>query len=282
MIRALTGPAVVVLSVILLGSAIGFTAGLRAYNVHLAKLPIQAPDGRQVAFVPSETDSWIRIGADDVLSAEMVEELGTDNYLSRSYAEKDPADPGHRQIIDLHLAYYTGTIDTVPHVPERCFVAGGLLVGEGSIEMPLGLDTSGWLADPSAEGLMTARTSNRYSDRPGSRARLPRGAENLSLYVTGFQNERGEPFYAGYCFLANGGWVARAEGVRLLAFKLTDDYAYFLKVQCSSQTAGSREEFAACASSLLGELLPEIMRCVPDWTEVERGEYPEDADKNPD
>jgi hypothetical protein len=34
------------------------------------------------------------------------------------------------------------------------------------------------------------------------------------------------------------------------------------------------EELAAEASSLLGELLPEIMRCVPDWVEVEAGRYP--------
>ena len=36
----------------------------------------------------------------------------------------------------------------------------------------------------------------------------------------------------------------------------------------------SAEELAQEASSLLGELLPEIMRCVPDWVEVESGRYP--------
>jgi len=211
----------------------------------------------------------------------IVEELGTKNYLSRTYREKNPADPDHPQVIGLHLAYYTGTIEMVPHVPERCFVAGGMLVGEDSVEVPLNLDTSGWLPDPSDGDVKTARTSNRYSDRPGMRVRLPRDAENISLYVTGFQGEHGGPLYAGYCFLANGGWVARAEGVRLLAFKLTDDYAYYMKVQCSSQTARSREEYVSSASSLLDELLPEIMRCVPDWTEVRRGTYPKDAGKHP-
>jgi len=32
----------------------------------------------------------------------------------------------------------------------------------------------------------------------------------------------------------------------------------------------------ALSSSLIGELLPEISRCVPDWVKVKRGEYPAD------
>jgi len=63
--------------------------------------------------------------------------------------------------------------------------------------------------------------------------------------------------------------------VRLLAFDLRNDYAFYCKVQVSSDRAKSAEELAEWAGSLLGDLLPEIMRCVPDWAEVERGTYPE-------
>ena len=77
-------------------------------------------------------------------------------------------------------------------------------------------------------------------------------------------------------FIANGGLSTTAEGVRLLAFNLTDDYAYYLKVQFNSARATSPEELATQAGMLLDELFPDLMRCVPDWTKVVSGEYPSD------
>jgi hypothetical protein len=70
--------------------------------------------------------------------------------------------------------------------------------------------------------------------------------------------------------------VDSAEQVRLLAFNLTDDYAYYLKVQITSGGVESPQELASLAGSLLDDLLGEIMRCVPDWTEVRAGRYPPD------
>ena len=64
--------------------------------------------------------------------------------------------------------------------------------------------------------------------------------------------------------------------MRSLAFDLTSDYAYYLKVQATCGTVDSKTEHAAVSASLIGELLPEIMRCVPDWIEVEAGAYPEE------
>jgi len=275
----LLNPAMMVVVTVLVTSAIGFSTVLRAYGIHLRKSPINAPDGRTVASIPSETESWIRVGTDQIMPAEVMDELGTDNFLSRYYVEKNPGDPGNPHVIELHLAYYTGTIDTVPHVPERCFVGGGLQIGLGSKQLPLNLDDTGWIEDEDVPEdlrghIYTARTSNSYSDLRGGRVRLPRDPHDLSLLATGFKTENGRDFFSGYFFIANGGSVARAEGVRVLAFRLSDDYAYYLKVQVTSRTAGTHEELAELASSLLGELLVEIMRCVPDWVEVQTGRYP--------
>ena len=84
---------------------------------------------------------------------------------------------------------------------------------------------------------------------------------------------------AGYCFIANGGWVSSAEGVRFLAFNLTDDYAYYLKVQVGSADVESPEELAGLAGSLLDDLLGELMTCVPDWPRVMGGQWPPDNPK---
>ena len=64
--------------------------------------------------------------------------------------------------------------------------------------------------------------------------------------------------------------------MRLLAFKLEDDYAYYLKVQFTSSNVRSADELAQHASSLLGELFGDVMLCLPDWVNVQTGSYPPD------
>jgi hypothetical protein len=88
--------------------------------------------------------------------------------------------------------------------------------------------------------------------------------------------DSGKKLFAGYFFIANGGVAASAEQVRTLAFDLTSDYAYYLKVQVSSTTVSSAEELAEQSGALLSELIAEVVRCVPDWVSVESGAYPSD------
>lgn len=286
--RILLNPAFLTAVVLLAGAGLGLRAVVASRQWYLTKLPIHAEGGRAVQAIPPETERWTRVGTDRQESDAMVEELGTTNYLNRLYVSRDPV-PGigarpEPVLVDLHLAYYTGLIDTVPHVPERCMTGSGWEITGASTVVPIPLDRSRWAPDPSAppemQGrVMTARLPSdpRYTDAPGTRVRLPLDPESLSIRVTRFQNPRtGDSMYAGYFFIANGGTVASAEGVRLLAFDLRDDYAYYLKVQFSSVQARSAEELAAMAGALLDDLLPEIMRCVPDWVKVQTGEYPPD------
>lgn len=263
----------VALAVMLL-AAVGFSAGVRYFGVYLRKEAIYPRDGRRVDAIPAETQRWKRVGDDHRETAEIEETLGTKNYVSRWYRRKDES--GQSAQLELHAAYYTGGIDTVPHVPDRCLVGGGMVQSDVAMTLPLAVDRAGWVPDDEAskEGtIYTVRTSNTFSDLPGRRLRLPRGCEDIRLRIMPFTDGRVQ-IYVGYFFIANGGLVTTAEEVRQLSFDLTDDYAYFLKVQFMSPTARSAEELAAQASDLLTDLLPELMRCVPDWTEVERGEYP--------
>jgi len=62
----------------------------------------------------------------------------------------------------------------------------------------------------------------------------------------------------------------------MLAFDLSDDYAYYLKVQVTSQAVHSAEELGEVSSSLLNDLIGDIMYCLPDWVEVDRGLWPLD------
>lgn len=269
---------------VLVGGAVALGTVVSALKYHLKKTPIQVDV--KCASLPIESASWAQIGTDKIEEEAMLEVLGTHNYLSRRYLERNPADSKSPRAVELHLAYYTGMVDTVPHVPERCLVGGGWTIKSGSQTLPLKLDESSWVLDEQASAesdkgrVYTARLAmdSKYSKSPGARVRLPREADKIQLRITPFELPgTDQKMYAGYFFIANGGHVSSAEDVRLLAFNLTDDYAYYLKVQVSSIAGiNSEQDLADAASSLLSELLPEVMLCVPDWTLVQRGEYPAD------
>jgi len=278
---------VVALGVMGAGAA-GFSAAISKYRLHLNKLEIYPPKGRQLSQLPAQIPGWERIGPDQIESAEVLEVLGTENYVSRSYIETDPEDPRNPFRIEFHAAYYTGMIDTVPNVPERCFVGGGLQQSTGSRSLPIPLDTSSWSVDtgvpenPRGQSgtLYTTRLHGHpYSDAPGTRVRLPRDVtpdRPIKMRVSEFVLSENRRLYAGYFFIANGGTVPNANDVRTLAFDLTSDYAYYLKIQVTSASAGSTEELLERTASLLDGLLGELMRCTPDWVEVETGRYPDD------
>jgi hypothetical protein len=264
-------------------SAAGFGTVLHRYGILLRKEAIYPSDGRLLNSIPNELGSFRQVGADRRENPEVEKVLGTENYISRVYVENAPANGADPIVIDVHLAYYTGTIDTVPHVPDRCFVGGGMAIGEvlGNLDLPF--DQSRWRPDnflPEQSShlngsIFTARTrSNTYP-------RLPRDPSNIKMRTMKFLDREGRPFYSGYFFVANGGAVSRAEDVRRLAFNLKTRYAYYMKVQVTTSSVSSGEEFARACARLLDDLLPEAMLCAPDWVEVEAGQYPPPRDSAP-
>jgi hypothetical protein len=59
--------------------------------------------------------------------------------------------------------------------------------------------------------------------------------------------------------------------VRVLAFRPSERFAYYCKVQLNMEGSLSftQEQFLETASGFLSDFLPELMRCLPDWAEVE-------------
>ncbi|MFA6044408.1 MAG: exosortase-associated EpsI family protein [Phycisphaerales bacterium] len=263
--------------VLLLGSSLGIASAISAFKLTLRKLPIYPESRLLLTSLPTETESWIRVGADRKESAEVEEVLGTKNYVSRLYKEKNPKDKAHPMLLDLHVAYYTGMIDTVPHVPDRCFVGGGMQIGDILGDLPLPLDRSRWREDTSvrpdmAGHIFVTRSSN------GLYPRLPRDPQDIKLRTMRFVQKDGPDLFAGYFFIANGGTVAKAEEVRLLAFDLSSKYAYYAKVQVTTASVTSGEEMTKASASLLNELMGDIMTCLPDWVAVQQGDYVPAAD----
>jgi len=79
----------------------------------------------------------------------------------------------------------------------------------------------------------------------------------------------------GYFFIANGKLESTSYGVRQAAFNLTDRYAYYCKVQITKKGQVEEDDgsligpFKEQSTQLLSVLLPEVMRCLPDWPEWE-------------
>lgn len=281
------GAYVAAIAVLVVG-AVAFSAYLNAAGIRLEKEAIYAADGLVLRSLPRsfpERDPvWRDTGEVESMSAEVLAELGSDNWVTRWFERVPESEDDERLVVQLHAVYYTGLIDTVPHVPERCFVGGGLVRVPGStrvVDVPLDLDRLipdlDYLAEQREAGVaeddLETILMGRGTEVP-NRIRLPRGVENLRMNITEFSAGGDQSIFAGYFFITNGQVVPLAEQVRTAGFNLQTEYAYYMKVQFLSQHVGSAEELASAAASMLDEMLPEIMRRTPDWIEVEAGRYP--------
>lgn len=269
-------------------AAIAFGAAVNKYKLMLNKEAIQAPQNRQFIALPSETPNWLQVGQDRRESPEVEETLGTKNYVSRVYVPKGPEGKpveGEKNVVEFHAAYYTGMIDTVPHVSDRCFIGAGMTLASSAKDVPVPIDMERWrkvetdVPKVLEDRLFRARMPN-WSDRPGSEIFTTFDPSKLVLHSFKFIDPKGREVYSGYFFIANGGVVSRAEDVRLLAFDLRNKYAYYAKLQFTSTTVKSQEELGEVAGSILSDLLPDVMLCVPPWQDVERGTYPPAANRS--
>jgi hypothetical protein len=252
--------------------AVGLRAAVVSLDVYLRKLPVEPREN--LTNISTSLGDW-QARADRRYTAELLEELGTDVYLERIYVLEgdDEVDP-----IQLHITYYTGMIDAVPHVPDRCLVAAGYNARSTPVNMPLDLSRGRWGADPEAidsDGapwptLTYARTTG-IGTTEAVTVHMPTGDFELRTTEFSHGDHLDRRVYAGYLFLANGRIAVTPEEVKLLAFKRSERYAYYCKVQLTMH--GDRdltaEQFVARAADFLDALLPELMRCLPDWPEVQ-------------
>lgn len=265
--------ALVALVVVLMAGGIGFRLAAGMLSVYLSKEPVELR--AHFDTIPRRLGDWTAEGDSRKFDAAMEEELGTDLYLDRTYA--NPANPAMPELM-LHIAYYTGMIDAVPHVPDRCLVAGGLDAEARPVNLPLAIDTAAW---PRSETLVNRASGLPYPvlERldPVTRRRVPvlMPIGDLQLRSSEFRSTRspGVAIRAGYFFIANGRVAVTPEQVKSLAFQPSEKHAYYCKVQVLAQGTDLTEAaFVEAAADLIESLLPELMNCLPDWAEIERGE----------
>lgn len=258
---------------VLLVCAGGFNAAARSLQLHFRKqavpLPVRSLDDKVEGLPATIGGRWLQVTDDQPLTADVEHVLGTKQYLTRLYVDlrsprapsadalkdRDPAKIGpliedlrrhHPEaILHAHLTYYTGLVDTVAHIPDRCMVADGY--------QPAGHDK---VAGPA-----------EYADGK---------TRDLAFRFITFEDITGRSRVTrnvGYLFRVNGRYTDDPLGVRSELQKLWERYGYYAKIELMTEQpgkadAGARGRSTKAMSEFLSALVPEVERRLPDWQKV--------------
>lgn len=151
-------------------------------------------------------------------------------------------------VVRLHVAYYTGLVDTVAHIPDRCYVADGF--EPSSYELVPG--PIGTLADGSPR--QAGFRFINFEDASG------RGRVSCSV---------------GYLFHVNGAYESDPLAVREKLQSLLEKYGYYAKVELMVTglpgDAAGRAAAAGAMKDFMAAALPDVERALPDWQVVTTG-----------
>lgn len=250
-----------VVAVVVLGlAAVGLNAATSFLELYFKKLPVELT--LPLKEIPGQFGPWKQVFADKPLEGDIEHELGTNEYVFRLYADTrvvrpealegledpDPAkrESAHRALmaqqqqrpdafVNMAVTYYTGMVDTVAHIPDRCYVADGFQPSEYEIVT--------WQAGGKPVG---ARFIN-FEDQTA------RGTVNRNV---------------AYFFHVNGVYETDPiTGVRLRLQDLRERRGYYAKVELMTQ--GLKAPTASkVMEDFLGAALPSVERCLPDWEKV--------------
>lgn len=229
----------------------------------LIKEPLELREPLTTLGVSRPVGTWKMVRLESRLPEEIEEKLGTLNYVTATFQDLSWPEDKSGGFIQVHLAYYTGGIDLVAHVPTRCFVAGGAIYRTEETVV-LSLDPDRYR--PAAEGPGYFALAGTATD--GTRVRVPQ----LNLPVTRFtfsppENPR-RNFHVLYFFSANGSFYHSPKQVRRLAIDPRDRYAYYCKIELRPLGIEDPQLAQQRCTDLLDDLMPQIMARLPDWYAV--------------
>ena len=258
-----------VVGAVLLAAALGLQVAVASLELHFKKQPVPLAAPLTEA-VPRELGPWRFVGFDEPMSHAIEEAMGTELYLQRPYVDTrhlsadeiaglDRLDKQAARVlvarlrervptavVTLHMAYYTGGVDTVPHIPDRCMVAGGFEPDEAStiaFELPVG-------GEPEQVRLRSVSFVDASTDGR-DRAR----------------------FNVAYFFQVNGAYAHDPiTGVRQELAKLTSKHGYFCKIELMCVTP-DRAAGEAAMGEFLTHAMPDIEAALPDWHAVQSGSW---------
>lgn len=282
-----SSPAFVVTFVILLVGAVGLNGAANLMQLHFKKLPVnlQAP----LKSLPTHFGPWQQVSMDNPLSHDLEAVLGTKEYIFRDYidtrvvprsrmAEFEGKDWEQRQtlaweiqqkypsaVLRMSVTYYTGMVDTVAHIPDRCFVADGYV--PTSFQMPYWklpgspVDKDGWRLDETGHRLYDAKVGP--NDDAGLRVRFINFEDQDTRFRKSTRN-------VTYFFQVNGHYKADPIDVRTTLQDLFQKHGYYAKVELMTLLP-SEAQSVRVKQDFLQHALPELEKCLPNWGSVLAG-----------
>jgi hypothetical protein len=147
-------------------------------------------------------------------------------------------------VVDMGLTYYTGLVDTVAHIPDRCYIADGY--------------------EPSS---YTEPVWNLTDGKNGN-------DQKLQVRFIAFDDSSGSnrvPKCVAYLFHSNGQYMEDPLDVRRTLENLTERYGYYAKIELMTIVKSSSD--TATAQGTMTEFLtaakPYIETCFPDWSKLQ-------------
>lgn len=261
--KLLRQPSFLVAAGVLLVSAITLNAATEYMQLYFKKSPVDLRADFKT--IPSHLGHWVQVSKDEKLGEDMEHVLGATKYLYRDYVDdrvisshdiawfegKSFAERKSRAyqlqqrypqaVLNVGITYYTGMVDTVAHIPDRCYIADGF--------------------EPSTYKILPWTA---FDGRPG------RDSGGDIRYIS-FEDQvaarQSTPRNVGYFFHANGSYTSDPIGVRIKLQDLTQPFAYYAKVELMTQMRDQASSSEAM-NDFLTPALPEIEKCLPDWKEV--------------
>ncbi|MDH3582853.1 MAG: exosortase-associated EpsI family protein [Phycisphaerae bacterium] len=227
--RQVVSPAFVVAAAVLLAALLGLVGLVWASDWVLVKRSL--PLRRHLYLFPDQLGPYRKSG-EQKLSRELVEELGTTRYLLRFYEASGSSSAS----LQLHLAYYTGSPDSAPHVSDRLYVVGG------------------------------ERGVFQETDR------LSLGTDKLPLALFRYQPpEAANSVFVARCFIANGRNFSDPQKVQEEIAAMRNRHAYWCRLEIELPGAKNLQEAKDQARRFLVLALPEIRGMLPAWRSPQAG-----------
>lgn len=228
---------------------------LTSFPDRLGPFVLVTGDGEFTGASDGRPDGEIILGDEDLeslrintaLDQRRLGERSSNWYLARLYRDTRVTSPQEPfRYWRLEVYYYTGGLDKVPHVPERCLVAGGATLlpsASGKVPMPAPSVPSPW------DNVSFNRTAYEFSDRLGL---------DVKRYVQ------------YYLFSLNGMPENSWEMVRLELTKPWVRYCYFAKIQLAP--LGEVTDIAQAdkaAGEFVNALMPAALSMLPMPSEID-------------
>ena len=212
--------------------------------------PYLLADDGELTTVPDGRPDGLREVRDDILETLGVEAHEMNWYHMAVYRDtrvEGAYNTGGGQYVQLDITYYTGLLDAVPHVGERCIIAGGGIIVPGASKS---MSVSVPSAAPPWDRFDIYRTAYEFSDRRGGPSR--RSAQYHVFSMNGRPTERWE----------------RVRGELTLPWV---KYCYYAKIQWA--TLRPEPDFAkndAVCRDFISYALPVVLRFLPTTDDIEK------------